>query len=138
MNSSSSLKVTLKGGREGGGEEGCQREKDGGLIKISDSNTNSNGPTFGFREFKPQGAEDGDTSRISQAKLSIDVRQKGISLSDGASDPPSRILPKQPRLPPLSLKVGMPPEKRVKGTDLVPTSEELCVRVAEKASHVSP
>lgn len=46
------------------------------------------------------------------------------------------LVPKEPRFPALGLQMGMPPEKGMQGTQLVPPNHEFCIRVAKKPTHI--
>lgn len=59
-------------------------------------------------------------SHMCRVEQRIPVGQEGVALSDGFSDEPGVLLPKEPGLPSLGVHGGMATEKGLVGSCLVP------------------
>ncbi len=89
------------------------------------------------RKVIPQRPHHGLVVGVGEAEEGVEVGQEGVAHADGLPHPVCRGLVVQPGLPTLGLKVGVAPEERVEGPQLVPSREELCIWIAKEPCNVS-
>jgi hypothetical protein len=66
----------------------------------------------------------------------VQIRHHIVATANGGADAGSVVIAEEPRLPPPCFKMRVASEERVPGRCLVPSNEELRVRIAEKTTGV--
>lgn len=74
---------------------------------------------------------------VDMVKQRIQIGKEGVALSDGFPDQSGVFLSKQPGFSPLCVHGSMATEKGLISSSLVPTYQQLCLRIANEATHIS-
>lgn len=67
----------------------------------------------------------------------IQIGQEGVALSDGFPDQLSVLFSKQPGFSPLGVHGSVASEEGLVSSSLIPTHQQLCLRIANEAAHIS-
>lgn len=80
---------------------------------------------------------DGLRRHVRVVEQRIQIGQEGVALPDGFPDQLSVFFPKQPGFSSLGVHGGMASEEGLVSSSLVPTHKQLCLRIANEATHIS-